>query len=167
MTTTLNILYYIFRVKILIILGLYFYSIIDHNPIFLFTTCYNWNDRTDICKATNFKIGLLLILFVQDVVFTHKVPIAICAPVFYTLCFLVFLFIFSAYCNVYLDIITLVYNFFLFITSCFTHNEYETIHETENKKQHQRTNDDYPDVEIRRFTKRKPFTVYYQAIDEV
>ena len=107
-----------------------------------------------IYKATPLKIALLLILFVQDVVSTYKEPIAICAPVFYTLCFLVFLFIFSAYCNVYLDVITLVYNFFLFITSCFTHNEYETIHETKNKKQHQRTNDDYPDVEIRRFTKK-------------
>ena len=35
------------------------------------------------------------------------------------------------------------------------------------KKKNQRTNDDYPDVEIRRFTKKKPYTVYYQAIDEV
>ena len=134
MTTILNILYYIFRVKILIILCLYFYSIVDHKPIFLFTTCYNWNDRTDICKATNLKVALLLILFAQDVVFTYKEPIAICAPVLYTVFFLVFLFIFSAYCNVYLDIITLVYNLFLFVTSCFTHNEYETIHETKNKK---------------------------------
>lgn len=167
MSIILNILHYIFRVKILIILGLYFYCIIDHKPIFLFTTCYNWNDRTDICKATNFKIALLLILFVQDVVFTYKATIAVCAPVFYTISFLLFLFIFSVHCNVYLDIITFVYNFFLFITSCLTHNEYKTIHETKKKKQHQRTNDDYPNVEIRKFTKKKPYTIYYQAIDEV
>ena len=167
MTNILNILYYIFRVKILIILGLYFYSIIDDQPIFLFTTCYNWNDRTDTCEFTPLKIALLLILFAQDVVFSYKASIAVCAPVFYTVSFLLFLFILSVHCNVYLDITTLAYNFFLFITSCFTHNEYDTIHETKTKKKNQRTNDDYPDVEIRRFTKKKPYTVYYQAIDEV
>lgn len=166
MTTILNVVRHIFRVKILIILGLYFYSVIGHKPIFLFTKCHNWYEETDECKDTNVKIALLSILCLQDVIFTYKIPLTVCSPLFYTVSFLFFLSIFSVSCNVYLDIITVSYNLFLFITSYFVYNEYETILETKNQT-NQNVDDDYPNVEIRKFRKKKPLTVYYQAIDEI
>lgn len=41
-----------------------------------------------------------------------------------------------------------------------------TILETKNQT-NQNVDDDYPNVEIRKFRKKKPLTVYYQAIDEM
>lgn len=166
MTTILNVMCHMFRVKILIFVGLYFYSIIDHKPIFLFTRCYDWYEKTDLCKNTNLKMALLLILFLQDIVYSYKTPIAICSPLFYTISFLFFLSIFSVSCNVYIDIITVTYNLYLFVTSYFIYSEYETIRETKNQT-NQNVDDDYPNVEIRKFRKKKPLTVYYQAINEI
>jgi predicted RND superfamily exporter protein len=105
---------------------------------------------------------LLLILFAQDIFFSFKRQIAIFSPLFYTISFLLFLFIFSVHCNIYLDIMTVVYNVFLFIVSSFIYNKYERINDTK-----QDTCNDYPHVEIKRFTRKHPQTVYYQAIDEI
>lgn len=167
MSNFFNILCYIFRLQILIVLGLYFYSVIEHRPISFFTRCYDWYEEEDTCKNTNLRIALLLILFAQDIVYSYKTSIAICSPLFYTISFLFFLSIFSISCNINIDIITVVYNFFLFFLSYLFYNEYETIDETRNKTHQKDTNDDYPNVEVRTFTKKRPQTVYYQAIDEI
>ena len=163
MICSLNFCSHLFRAKILFILGLYFFTVFTHKSIFLFTTCHNWYDEKNTCKDTNIKIGLLLILLVQDFFFSFKKPIVILSPLFYTISFLFFLSIFSLHCNVYLDIITATYNLFLFIVSYFVYDEYEKI----NDKSQKDTNDDYPNVEVRTFAKKRPQTVYYQAIDEI
>lgn len=159
MICTINFYSHLFRAKILFVLGLYFFTVFTHKSIFLFTTCHNWNEKMDTCKDTNLKIGFLSILLAQDIFFSFKKPIAILSPLFYTISFLFFLSVFSIHCNVYIDIITATYNLFLFFSSYFVYDEYEKIRDT-----NQDTNDDYPNVEVKTFAKKRPQTVYYQSI---
>lgn len=165
MNSFIKVCHHILRAKTLLFIGLYFISIISHESIFLFTTCYNWNEGTHSCKDTNLKIGLLILLFAQDIFFSFKRPIVVLSPLFYVVSFLFFLAIFTIDCNVYIDIITLTYNLFLFITSYFVYDDYERIHEQKENDESSRedSNDDYPNVEIRTFVQKKPQTLYYQS----
>lgn len=160
----LNYFRYFFQMKIFFIQCLYIFSFFIKTPVFFFTTCYNWNDKTSDCVSTNLKMFLLLLLFIEDIFFSYHKNMELLSYILYFISFLLFLTIFSLHVNVYLDITTFFYIVFLFHSSYYQSNQYEKINDTNNE-----TNDeieiemDYPNVEVKSFVRKKPHTIYYQA----
>jgi hypothetical protein len=102
---------------------------------------------------------LLLLLFTEDILFSFIRNMELLSYILYFISFLLFITIFSLHVNVYLDITTFFYIVFLFFSSCYPSNPYEKIHETNDEIEM-----DYPNVEVKSFVRKKPHTIYYQAI---
>lgn len=159
MNLQLNYFRSFFQMKIFFIQCLYIVSFFIQIPIFFFTNCYNWNEKTTECVSTNLKMFLLLLLFTEDILFSFIRNMELLSYILYFISFLLFITIFSLHVNVYLDITTFFYIVFLFFSSCYPSNPYEKIHETNDEIEM-----DYPNVEVKSFVRKKPHTIYYQAI---